>query len=99
MTKEDTPIVYRSIEDMDDDEIDELVDELRQRRLQPVLVFQEHERVRKETAQDGLREALTKQCNMFKKEQERANAAIEKLEQRAARIRAIRIQLDEDFEI
>ena len=78
--KEDTPIALANITQMSSEEHEALIERIRERRLAPVRVYEELTLLQAAAKREGLEETLAKQLEMFKKELERADKAIDKLD-------------------
>ena len=62
--------------------------------MRPVKVYEEMSMLQAAAKREGLEEILKKQLEMFVKESERADKAINNLEKRSTRLRALRLELD-----
>ena len=87
--KGDTPINLTNISEWSDDDVEAHLHNIRERRMRPVKVYEEMS-----ILQAAAKEILKKQLEMFVKESERADKAINNLEKRSTRLRALRLELD-----
>ena len=87
-------IERRNLADFSDDQIDLMLEQIRERRLKPVLVYMESQELKQKAREADCIETLEKQLSMFAKEKERMDALLEKMELRALKIRAIRLEID-----
>ncbi len=92
----DTPTHYRSIDDLTDEKLDEEVLRLHARRLRAYEAFREAQELKLLQMHERQQERLTKLFEMYKKELDRADKAIEKVEMRLAKIRAMRLEIEEN---
>ena len=93
--KADTPIALANITQMSLEEHEALIEKIRERRLAPVREYAELTLLQAAAKREGLEEGLTKQLEMFKKELERADKAMDKLDTRARKLRVIKLDLEE----
>ena len=93
--KEDTPIALANITQMSSEEHEALIERIRERRLAPVRVYEELTLLKAAAKRKGIEEILDKQLAMFKKELERADKAIDKLDTRVRKLRVIKLDLEE----
>ena len=91
----DTPVHRRDIREMSEDEVDAFILDLRERRKRPVRQFLEDQLLKKEAKAEAIREQLEKQLDMLQKDMERAERAVVKMEQRARKIRGLKLELDD----
>lgn len=89
------PIKLETIDQMTDEEIDARLVGIRERRLAPVKAYEELTLMKAAARRENLEEQLNKQLAMFEKELERADKAIDKIEQRSTKLRAIRLEIEE----
>tara|TARA_R110000803_G_scaffold159622_1_gene223686 strand:- start:894 stop:1184 length:291 start_codon:yes stop_codon:yes gene_type:complete len=92
--KGDTPINLTNISEWSDDDVEAHLHNIRERRMRPVKVYEEMSMLQAAAKREGLEEILKKQLEMFVKESERADKAINNLEKRSTRLRALRLELD-----
>ena len=92
--KGDTPINLTNISEWSDDDVEAHLHNIRERRMRPVKVYEEMSILQAAAKREGLEEILKKQLEMFVKESERADKAINNLEKRSTRLRALRLELD-----
>lgn len=91
----DTPIELVDITKMPNEQIDALILNIRERRLAPIKAYNETQLLKEQARIAGLSEKLNKQCEMFKKELERVDNALDKIEKRALNIRALRLEIED----
>ena len=92
--KGDTPIKLTNISEMSDKELDAMIYNIRERRLKPVLDFEELSTLKAEALKQNLGKQLTRQLEMFEKELARADKALEKIEVRAIKLRALKLEIE-----
>lgn len=91
----DTPIKLASIEQMTSDEIDAMLIAIRERRLKPVRDYEEMLNMKAAAKKEMLQKQYDRHMSMFKKELERVDKALDKIDQRAIQLRALRMQIEE----
>ena len=92
--KGDTPIKLADISKMSDEQLDAMIHIIRERRLKPVRDFEEMSALKAEAIRQGLNKQLNKQLEMIEKELSRADKAIEKIELRAIKLRALKLEIE-----
>ena len=90
----DSPTETLNINAMSSDELDELIEAIRERRMEPVRHFEEAQRLEREQRQSKLTEQLKKQNELFMKELERVDRGLDKLTTRSVKIRTIRLEME-----
>lgn len=93
--KADTPIALANLTQMTEDERELLVNKIRERRLAPVRAYEELTAAQSLVRKDKLEEMWTKQLTMFTKDLARADKAMDTLEKRGTRLRAIRLEMED----
>ena len=93
--KADTPIALASLTQMTEDERELLVNQIRERRLAPVRAYEELTAAQALVRKDRLEIQWTKQLEMFAKDLARADKAMETLEKRGTKLRAIKLELED----
>ena len=93
--KADTPIALANLTQMTEDERELLVTRIRERRLAPVRAYEELTTAMKLVRKDKLEMQWTKQLEMFAKNLSSANKAMETLEKRGTKLRAIKLELED----
>ena len=78
------------------DQLDKLIEDIRERRLKPVRQHEAAMQAAKEAADDKARLSLLKQCEMCEGNIIRVDKAIDALETRINKIRALRLELGLD---
>ena len=94
MPQLDTPMQRRSIDEISPEQCEELIDGIRARRLKSVREHAEMLALKAKQRDERLIEQIIHEDEMFTRQLERTDAAIEKLEKRALRIRALKLELD-----
>ncbi len=95
MSTLDTPIAPATIDKFSDAELDKQLNGIRDRRLRAFKIYQEAEQERKETHNQKLATQLSKHINMFNKELAQLDKVLEKVEARALKIRAVKMELED----
>ena len=93
--KADTPIALADLTQMTEDERELLVTRIRERRLAPVRAYEELTAAQALVRKDRLEIQWTKQLEMFTKDLTRADKAMETLEKRGTKLRAIKLELED----
>ncbi len=93
--KADTPIALANLTQMSEDERERLVNKIRERRLAPVRAYEELTTAQALVRKDKLEEMWTKQMVMFCKDLARADKAMETLEKRGTKLRAIKLEVED----
>ncbi len=88
-------VMPKSIKDYSLDELDALIDTIRERRLKSVRIYEESEKLRHLARIEGLEVQYDKQLEMFRKELERVDKHIDRLELRTLKLRAIRLEIEQ----
>jgi len=92
--KNDSPIALADLTTMSHTEREMLVIGIRERRLRPVKAYEELTLMKAEARKEQLEEQWTKVLAMFSKELIRADKALEKLELRHNKLRAIELEIE-----
>ena len=77
----------------DDDEAEAMIEAIRARRLHALHVYEQSQREAAELKHEKDAASLTEQCRMLAKDIERVGKALDALEKRVNRVRALRLQL------
>ena len=93
--KADTPIALADLTQMTEDERELLVTRIRERRLAPVRAYEELTTMQAEARKEMLEKQWSKQLEMFSKDLTRADKAMETLEKRGTKLRAIKLELED----
>jgi hypothetical protein len=93
--KADTPIALADLTKMTPEEHEALVVQIRDRRLKPVRVYEELSLMKAEARKEMLEKQWAKQLEMFEKELVRADRAIQKIEMRQVKLRAMKMEIEE----
>ena len=80
---------------MSEDEVDAFILDLRERREAPIRQYFEDQQLKKEAKAASIREQLGKQLDMLQRDMDRAERAVVKMEQRARKIRGLKLELDD----
>lgn len=92
----DEHITPHSIYKMPAEELDNMLNSLRKRRLSSVREYEAAQKAAKEAADEKARLALFKQAEMCEKNIIRVDKALDALEQRVMKMRALRLELGLD---
>jgi hypothetical protein len=92
--RNDTPIALTDITKMTPDEREALVVNIRNRRMNPVKIYEELSLMQTEARKEMLEKRWEKQLEMFVKELERADKAMDKLQARGVQLRAIELEIE-----
>lgn len=90
----DTPITRASLLDMTDEQIDALLERMRDERMRLYQQYKAAEDAKREKRRTGVLAALEHECNMFVKELARVDTALAKLQARAHKINTRRVEAD-----
>ena len=80
---------------MSPEEREALIVNIRERRMNPVKVYEELSLMQAEARKEQLEDQWTKALEMFSKELERADKALDKLQQRSVKLRAIELEIEQ----
>lgn len=90
-------ITPKSIATMSDDQLEQLLNLVRLRRMQSAMIYENTKREKEELAQDKARGQLDKKSEQVWNELEKVFKNLDKLELRVNEMRALRIQAGLDF--
>ena len=93
--KADTPIALADLTQMTEDERELLVTKLRERRLAPVRAYEELSLMKMEARKEMLETQWAKALEMFQKDLARTDKAMEALEKRGTKLRAIKLEIEQ----
>ena len=93
--KADTPIALANLTQMSEDERELLVNKIRERRLAPVRAYEELSLMQAEARKEQLEKTWAKQLEMFEKDLARADKAMQTLEKRGTKLRAINLEIEQ----
>ena len=93
--KNDTPISLADLTQMSEDERELLVNQIRERRLAPVRAYEELSLMQAAARKEQLEKQWTKALEMFQKDLARADKAMEALEKRGTKLRAINLEIEQ----
>ena len=93
--KQDTPIALANISNMSVEEREALLTNIRERRLKPVRVYEELSLMQAAARKEQLEKQWAKALELFEKDLTRADKAIDKLESRAVKLRAIELEIEQ----
>lgn len=93
--KNDTPISLADLTQMSEDERELLVNQIRERRLAPVKAYEELSLMQAAARKEQLEKQWTKALEMFQKDLARADKAMEALEKRGTKLRAINLEIEQ----
>lgn len=91
---QDTPIERTSIEHMTNDEIDEMLLRIRDRRLKLAKAYEEAIAIQDAQLEEDQREVLEKALSSIKKDVDRIDKYLDKLDAKVNKIRALRLELE-----
>jgi hypothetical protein len=91
----DTPITFASLKEMTVKERDDLLIGIRDRRLQPVRIYEQLSLMKAEARKEMLETQWEKALHMFEKELIRADKALDALGVRATKLRAIELEIEQ----
>jgi hypothetical protein len=91
----DTPIRLANMTQLTPDEREQLIHGIRERRLQPVKAYEELSLMQAEARKEQLEKQWAKALEMFTKDLERADKAMEKLEDRSRKLRAMELEIEQ----
>ncbi len=94
--KADTPIELADLTKLSPDERDTLLEQIRERRLRPVRVYEETLRLREAAKRAKIEIVFDKQILMFEKDLARADKAMTKVEERLVKLRGLQLELEDD---
>lgn len=86
-------ITPKRMSDLSDDDLDRLLEDIRERRLAAINIFKEKEKMKAEAQAEKQRSKIEKQFDMLKKEIDQMDKVIAKIEKRVTGIRAIQVEL------
>lgn len=90
----DTPIKRKTFLEMSDTEQYAFIEALRERRMAPIALYEEIREAAKQKKISKLQQQLDKQIQMFEKCLAQCNKKLDELQDRANKLRGIKIQLD-----
>jgi hypothetical protein len=93
--KNDTPISLADLTQMSEDERELLVNQIRERRLAPVRAYEELSLMQAAARKEQLEKQWAKALEMFQKDLTRADKALENLEKRGTKLRAIKLEIEQ----
>ena len=96
MTAEEEFITPKALYSMNDDAIEDMLEQLRDRRLSAVRLHEQALKAAQEAADEKARLSLFKQCEMATGNITRVDKALDALEKRINKIRALRLELGLD---
>jgi|TARA_R110002167_G_scaffold307972_4_gene512604 hypothetical protein len=93
--KADTPISLADLTKMSPEEREALLSLIRDRRMRPVRIYEELSLMQAEARKEHLEKQWAKALEMFAKELERADRAMDKVQQRGTKLRAIELEIEQ----
>jgi len=90
----DNPITLADISKLTPEEREALINGIRERRLRPVVIYEELSLMQAEARKENLEQQWAKQLEMFKKELDRVDKALDKLQSRSVKLRAIELEIE-----
>jgi hypothetical protein len=92
--KADTPIALADVTQLTLDEHELLLEGIRERRLRPVVIYEELSLMKAEAKKEMLETQWAKALEMFSKELARADKAMETVEARSRKLRMIKMEIE-----
>ena len=93
--KQDTPIALANISEMSVEDRTALLSNIRESRLAPVKIYEQLSLMKAEARKEQLETQWAKALEMFEKELEKADKAMDRLESRATKLRAIEMEIEQ----
>ena len=90
----DTPIALADLTKMSPEEREALVVAIRERRDNPVKIYEELSLMQSEARKELLEKRWAKSLELFAKDLTRANKAMDKLQMRGVQLRAIELEIE-----
>jgi hypothetical protein len=90
----DTETTRTTVDQLPDDVAYALLDAMRERRLRAAALFAEAQEMKAKARSERVREMLDKQIEMYHKDIAQCDKVLAKLDARANKIRALRLELD-----
>ena len=94
-SKADKPISLADLTKMSEKERDDLLIQIRERRLRSVVIYEELSLMKAEARKEQLEGQLTKALEMFNKDLVRVDKALTSLETRAVKLRSIELEIEQ----
>jgi|TARA_R110000822_G_scaffold300834_2_gene424372 hypothetical protein len=92
---DDSPIDVKDITQMTENERDDLLIKIRERRLQSVKIYEELSLMKAEARKEQLEGQLDKALEMFNKDLIRVDKALVSLENRSVKLRSIELEIEQ----
>ena len=93
--KGDTPIALISMSDMTPEDREMLIIGIRDRRINPVRVYEELSFMKAEAKKERLEKQWIKQLEMFRRDLVKADKAIDVLQARSTKLRALEMEIEQ----
>ena len=93
--KADTPIALANLSQMTVIEREVFLDGIRERRLKPVKIYEELSLMQSEAKKEKMEDQWKKALEMFEKDLTRVDKAIETLEARSRKLRALELEIEQ----
>lgn len=94
----DTPMHRKKVNELTDKELDELIENKRERRQRIVRQYQEAQEAKRRAEQQKAKDEYDKQLRILEKDLGTVDRALERCESRMNKLRALRLQYDDDFD-
>lgn len=92
--KADTPTHVADISELSDDELEALIEGIRERRLRPIAIYEALLAEKSGKKLDKIMIKVDKQLELFKKDLTKADAAVAKLEGRKRMLEVLRMEIE-----
>ena len=93
--EKDTPIRLASLTEMTPLERETLLEEIRERRLAPVHIYEQLSTMKAEARKEQLEQQWSKALEMFKKDLKSVDKVMERLEARSRKLRAMEMEIEQ----
>ncbi len=94
-SKADTPVSLADLSKMSEKERDDLLIQIRERRLRSVKIYEELSLMKAEARKEQLEGQLNKALEMFNKDLVRVDKALTSLENRSVKLRSIELEIEQ----
>lgn len=94
----DTPMHRKKVNELTDAELDTLLNRKREQRIKTVRVYEAAREAKKQQEQEKAYKEYERQCELFEKDLATCDRALDRLEQRANKIRALRLQYEDNYD-
>ena len=87
----------KKVNELTDTELNQLIDRKREQRIKTVRVYEHALQAKKQQEQQKAYKEYERQCELFEKDLATLDRALDRLENRANKIRALRLQYEDDY--